>query len=400
MAPTPDPRSDTTLSTPGSPPPRRPEVIGNGVAWLALWSARWLLIAVAAVALGLAVGRLWSIVLPVALALIIASVLERPARLLERKLHLPPALAAAAVLLGGLGAVIGIGFAIAPAVSGQVDDIVGDASSGLQQVQDWVQGQEFVSRDQVDAAIQAVQDRLKNSGGDIASGVLTGVGAATSATVTFVITLILTFLFLKDGRRFLPWVERLAGDPVGGHLAEVSRRAWTTLGGYIRTQAIVSAVDAVLIGIALVVVGVPLAIPLAILTFVGGFVPIVGAFVVGALAVLVALVSGGPTDALIILAVIVAVQQLEGNVLSPWLQAKSMQLHAAVVLLSVTLGSTLFGITGAFLAVPVVATAAVVLRYLDELVARRAGEERDEAHAEDSDRSGDADDAATRTRNT
>ncbi|MFB9315564.1 AI-2E family transporter [Nocardioides plantarum] len=375
MAPTPEPRPDTAPRTPGTPPPRRPEVIGNGVAWLALWSARWLLIAVAAVLLGLAVGRLWSIVLPVALALVIASVLERPARLLERKLHLPPALAAAAVLVGGLGIVVGIGFAIAPAVSGQVDDIVSDASSGLQQVQDWVQEQEFVSRDQVDSAIQAVQDRLKNSGGDIASGVLTGVGAATSATVTFVITMILTFLFLKDGRRFLPWVERLAGDPVGGHLAEVSRRAWTTLGGYIRTQAIVSAVDAVLIGIALVVVGVPLAIPLAILTFVGGFVPIVGAFVVGALAVLVALVSGGPTDALIILVVIVAVQQLEGNVLSPWLQAKSMQLHAAVVLLSVTLGSTLFGITGAFLAVPVVATAAVVLRYLDELVARRTGEE-------------------------
>ncbi|MDO9456453.1 AI-2E family transporter [Nocardioides sp.] len=374
MSPTPESRADR---------PQRPEVIGDGVAWVALWSGRWILIALAAVVLGLLVGQLWSIVLPVALALVLASVLERPARALERRLHLPPAAAAASVLLGGIAVLVGLGFAIAPLIGGQVDDIVDDASSGLQEVQDWVQGQDFVSRDQIDSGIQAVQDRLGDSGSAIASGVLSGVGAATSATVTVVITLILTFLFLKDGRRFLPLVERMAGASAGGHLAEVLRRSWTTLGGYIRTQAVVSAVDAVLIGIALVVVGVPLAIPLALLTFVGGFVPIVGAFVVGAAAVLVALVSNGPTGALVILVVIVLVQQLEGNVLSPWLQAKSMQLHAAVVLLSVTLGSTLFGITGAFLAVPVVAVVAVVIRYLDEVVAARAGEVQEPERAEE-----------------
>jgi predicted PurR-regulated permease PerM len=369
-----------------SPAPRqRAEGVGDGIAWLARWSGRWILIAIAAVLLGLVVGRFWSIVLPVALALILTTVLEKPARFLERRLHLPAALAAAVVLLGSLAALVGLGFAIAPAVSGQLGDIVDKASAGLQDVQDWVQAKDFVSRDQIDAGIQAMQDKLGSSSGAIASGVLTGVGAATSATVTVVITLILTFLFLKDGRRFAPWVERLAGDRVGGHLTEVMRRSWTTLGGYIRTQAIVSAIDAVLIGAGLLVVGVPLAIPLAILTFVGGFVPIVGAFVVGALAVLVALVSNGPTAALIILAVIVAVQQLEGNVLSPWLQSRSMQLHAAVVLLSVTLGSTLFGITGAFLAVPVVAVAAVVLRYLDEVVSVRSGTPVAAAPPEDED---------------
>lgn len=356
------------------PPRPRAQVIGDAVAWLARWSGRWILIAVAAVLLGLLIGRFWSIVLPVAIALVLASVLEQPARFLESKLRFPPALAAAVVLLGALGALTGIGFAIAPAVSGQAADIVDQASAGLQDVQDWVQEKDFVTQDQIDAGIQAMQDKLAGSGDKIASGVLTGVGAATSALVTTVITLILTFLFLKDGRRFGPWVKHIAGPGAGDHLVEVMARAWSTLGGYIRTQAIVSAVDAVLIGIGLLLVGVPLAIPLAILTFLGGFVPIVGAFVVGALAVLVALVSNGVTGALIILVVIVAVQQLEGNVLSPWLQAKSMQLHAAVVLLSVTLGSTLFGITGAFLAVPVVAVAAVGLRYLDEVIAARAGE--------------------------
>ena len=361
--------SDLTPPPPTTPVPRqRSEVIGTGVAWLARWSGRWILIALGAVVLGLIVQELWSILFPVALALILASVLEKPARLLERHLRLPSGLSAAVVLLGSVAVVVGVGFAITPAVSGQVGDIVENASAGLQDIQDWVQRNDFVSRDQVDAAIQAIQDRLSSSGGAIAAGVLTGVGAATSATITLVLTLILTFLFLKDGRRFSPWVQRLAGDRIGGHLAEVMARSWRTLGGYIRTQAIVSAIDAFLIGLGLVLVGVPLAVPLAILTFFGGFIPIVGAFVVGALAVLVALVTTGFTGALIMLGVIFAVQQLEGNVLSPWLQSKSMRLHAAVVLLSVALGSTLFGITGAFLAVPVVAVAAVVLRYLDEVV--------------------------------
>lgn len=144
---------------------------------------------------------------------------------------------------------------------------------------------------------------------------------------------------------------------------------WATLGGFIRTQALVSLIDAVLIGIGLVILGVPLAYALAILTFIGGFVPIVGAFVAGGLAVLIALVANGPVNALIVLAIIVAVQQLEGNVLQPWLQAKSMKLHAVIVLLAVTLGASTFGVVGAFLAVPVAAAVAVILRYYDEQVA-------------------------------
>ena len=127
---------------------------------------------------------------------------------------------------------------------------------------------------------------------------------------------------------------------------------WNTLGGFIRTQALVSFIDAFFIGAGLLIPQVPLAGVLTVITFMGGFIPIVGAFVAGALAVLIALVTNGMTTALIVLGIILAVQQLEGNVLQPWLQAKSMDLHAVVVLLAVTLGGTLFGITGAFLAVP------------------------------------------------
>lgn len=352
--------------------PSREEMIGAGLRWTATWSLRWLLIAAGAVLLGLVVQYSWSILLPLVLALILTTVLEGPARFVERRLRFPPALAAATVLVGSIAVLVTIGLTIAPSVSSQSGDIATSANEGLQKLQDWVQGSDFVTKDQVDTFLQALQDRLSNSASSIAAGVLTTVSAVTSAVITLVITLVLTFFFLKDGRHFRPWVARVAGPRAGVHLTEVLGRAWKTLGHFMRTQALVSFIDAVFIGLGLVLVGVPLAIPLAILTFFGGFVPIVGAFVVGAIAVLVALVSNGLTGALIILGLILLVQQLEGNVLSPWLQAKSMQLHAAVVLASVTFGSTLFGITGAFLAVPAVAVAAVVLRYLDEQLPRTA----------------------------
>ncbi len=148
-------------------------------------------------------------------------------------------------------------------------------------------------------------------------------------------------------------------------------RAWTTLGGFVRTQALVGLIDAVLIGTGLLLVGVPLALPLAVLTFIAAFAPIVGAVSVGALAVLVTLVANGWVSALIVLGIVLGVQQLEGNVLLPWLQGRSLRLHAGVVLLTIILGSTLFGVAGAFLGVPLVAVLAVVLRYLDELVRDR-----------------------------
>jgi predicted PurR-regulated permease PerM len=190
---------------------------------------------------------------------------------------------------------------------------------------------------------------------------------------------VLTFFFVKDGPAFLPWLRREAGPEIGGHLTEVFSRSWKTLGDFIRVQAVVSFVDAFFIGLGLVVLGVPLAPALAVLTFFAGFVPIVGALAAGTLAVLVALVSNGPTTALIVLGIIIVVQQLESNVLQPVLQGRSLNLHAAVVLLAVTAGGTLFGIIGAFLAVPVAAVTAAVLRYISEQISLRAGE----VHADD-----------------
>ena len=151
-------------------------------------------------------------------------------------------------------------------------------------------------------------------------------------------------------------------------------RSWNTLSGFIRTQAIVSMVDAIFIGLGLLLLGVPLWPVLAVITFFAGFIPIVGAISAGALAVIIALVSNGFMNAVFVLLLIIAVQQLEGNVLSPILQSQAMGLHAAVVLLAVAVGGTLFGIVGAFLAVPVAAVAAVWLRYWAEMVSLRSGE--------------------------
>ena len=136
----------------------------------------------------------------------------------------------------------------------------------------------------------------------------------------------------------------------------------------------VSLVDAIFIGIGLIVLKVPLALVLVVLTFFAGFIPIVGAISAGAISVLIALVSNGVTNAIMVLVLIIAVQQLESHILSPILQSKAMDLHPVIVLLSVTVGGGLFKIIGAFLAVPVAATIAVWIRYHGDLVALRAGE--------------------------
>jgi predicted PurR-regulated permease PerM len=333
----------------------RGTAIGEGFTWCARWSLRLVLIAAGTVLIWLLIGALWSIVLPVVLAVILATVLWPPTAWLRRH-RFPPALAAATVLLAGMVVLAGLVTLITTSVVGSIPQITTSATNGIQAIQEWLSGPPLnLAQSQLDAALQTATAQLQQSVSTITTSVLTGVGSVASGVVTTLLTLVLAFLFVKDGPRFLPWLRAVAGAGAGGHLAEVLRRVWKTVGEFIRVQAVVALVDAVLIGLGLVVLGVPLAIPLAVLTFLGGFVPIVGALVAGTLSVLVALVSNGFTTALIVLALILVVQQLEGNVLQPILQGRSLRLHAAVVLLAVTAGSTLYGIAGAFLSVPVVA---------------------------------------------
>lgn len=352
----------------GKPVPDRGDVIGRGLMWLAKWSLCAVAIAAGAWVLGYVTARLWVVILPVALATVVATVLWPPTRWLTKR-GLPPAAAASITVVGFLALFAGVIALIVPSVVDQAPELAEKSSAGVNQVRDWLQGPPLNIRDeQLNSAVNAIVQRLQSSSDQIATGVFSGVTTATSMLITLFLVLVLTFFFVKDGPRFLPWLHQTLGSSNGRHIEEVLNRIWATLGGFIRTQALVSLIDAVFIGAGLVILGVPLAGVLAVITFIGGFVPMVGAFVAGALAVLVALVGNGFTTALIVLGICVAVQQLEGNVLQPVLQSRSMKLHAVLVLLAVTAGGSLYGIIGGFLAVPVVAIVAVVVRYIGEQI--------------------------------
>lgn len=346
----------------------RAVVIDQAFAVLQRWGLRLVVLAAAVYVLGWIVGHLWMVFFPLSLALLVATVLAPPVTWLRRH-KVPSGLAAALVMIGFIAAIVGAIAVLTPQVAGQAPAIASQASDGLQRVRDWLtDGPLQLSDGQITRAISAVQDKLQESAAAISSGIFSTLSAATNAVINLVLVLMLTFFFVKDGHRFLPWLATLGGRRAGEHVTELLSRTWNTLGGFIRTQTLVAFIDAVIIGIGLAILGVPLAIPLAVITFFGGYIPIVGAFVSGILAVLVTLVTNDFKAAVIAALIVLGVQQLEGNVLSPWLQGKNMNLHAGVVLLSVTAGGTLFGVTGAFLAVPVAATTAVLLRYVNEQI--------------------------------
>jgi len=348
------------------PGPDRATVLDRGAGLAQRWGVRLIVLAAVLYVLGWGIGMTWVIWFPVLLAILLSTVLAPPVTWLRHH-KVPDTLAAALVMVLGIGLIVLLFTFMVPQIIDEAPGIADSAVGGLSTIQQWLtEGPLGMSEGQINGYLAAIADQIQSSADVISTGVFAGISSATNAVVNLAIILVLTFLFIKDGHRFLPWVDRVAGRRAGRHLTEVLGRVWRTIGGFIRTQALVSLIDAVIIGVGLVIVGVPLAIPLALLTFFGGFIPIVGAIVAGALAVLVTVVTNGPGDALIVLLIILGVQQLEGNVLSPWLQGRIMNLHAAIILLSVTAGSTLFGITGAFLAVPVVAALAEVMRYLDD----------------------------------
>lgn len=352
----------------------RSVIIGQGIKSLAEWCLRLLIISAAAYVGWFILKQLWRGVLPVALALIVCTVLWPPVRYLRSR-GIPMAGAVFLVIVASIGLIGSVFWLIAPSVGRQSQALFYQSIEAVQRFQLWLQGPPLgLDDDTMNDRINSAVQWLQRESGNIAGEIFSGIGVATSVLVTLGVVLVLTFFFLKDGERFLPWVRSIVGQRAGWHLTELLTRSWVTLSGFIRAQAFVSLVDAVFIGLGLIILKVPMALALAVLTFLGGFIPIVGAFVAGTLAVVVALVSLGMTKAIIVLLIVLAVQQLEGNILSPLLQSRAMNLHPVIVLMAVTLGSSLFGIVGAFLAVPFAAMVAVLLRYLDDMTALRAGE--------------------------
>jgi predicted PurR-regulated permease PerM len=375
------PVPDAETRAPAPPASGRGDRMQAALRRLAIVSAQLLLLVAAVIVLGYVLGRLWVILLPIVLGLLIATVLWPPTRFL-RNHRWPAALAAITVLLVFLALFAGIVAAIAPSVAGQAGELADAATAALDDVRTWLQGPPFdLGEDQigdaVDSAITSVQSNAQN----IAGYGLTAASAIGNGIINLVLALVLCFFFLKDGPRWVPWLSAQTGPRAAPHVTALSQKTWSTLSEFIRQQALVGFVDALFIGIGLWIFDVPLVLPLAVLTFFGAFIPIIGAFVAGGFAVLIALVDEGFGVALIILGIVVLVQQIEGNVLQPIIQGRGFNLHPAVVILAVTAGASLAGIIGAFLGVPVAALIAVVYRYVrDELDGRKPEVDDDGTH--------------------
>ncbi|WP_369055543.1 AI-2E family transporter [Kineococcus terrestris] len=342
-------------------------VLGRGITEASRWALRLLILGVAVAALIWLLARGWSLILPLVLALLLSAVLWPLAHVLRAVL--PRALAALVALLALLVAVGGLFAALIPNIAGQTEEIADSAIAGLDSLQGFITGPPLnLANDEignlVDQGITELQNNAQNIALTVVGGVSTVGASIGSGIITAVLALVLTFFVLSGGDKMLPWSRRWLDAGTHKHAEQLGGRLWETLRGYIMSQAAVALVDAVFIGLGLLIVGVPLWLPLAVLIFFAGFIPIVGAIVTGILAVLIALVTLGWVQALIVLGIVLLVQQLESNVLQPFLVGRTLALHPVVVLSSVTIGGTLFGIVGAFLAVPVIAIITVTLRYL------------------------------------
>lgn len=324
----------------------------------------WALIGVV-LTLGLAgfvVLHLTIVVVPLLLALFPAAILMPVVRWLRDR-RLPSGLAAGLTMLVALALFAGLVFFTVERIQGQGALLVDQLQAGYSQLRDRLREGAFgmPALDVEQLAAQARQTLVRSVGSGQALQALT---ATVEGLAMLFVGIFALFFYLRDGARIAGWLRDLFPVRLRGDVEEVGTRVWTTLGGYIRGQAVVALVDAVLIGIGLVVLKVPLAGVLATLVFIGGFVPIIGAFVSGAAAVLVALAANGLTTALILFGIILAVQQLEGHVLAPVLLGRSVQLHPLTVVVALTAGGTLFGIVGAILAVPVTASVVRAVAYL------------------------------------
>ncbi|MEU3739935.1 AI-2E family transporter [Streptomyces sp. NPDC032198] len=329
-------------------------------------SVELLLVLVAAMAGLWILGQMWSVLWPLIVGLLLTTLTWPLAHFLRRR-GWPPALAASVVTVLFLLAAAGIVALIAVPVASESGELTDGVTEGIEKLRKWAAGPPLNIGDaQISGGIDSATAQIKDSVGSMVTTLFTGVSTVLNGVVTAILAVFLMFFFLKDGPRFLPWLARQLPGRLATDVPIVAARSWDTLGAFVRSQAFVGMLDAVFIGLGLWILGVPLVLPLAVLTFVSAFVPIVGALFAGFVAVLIALVSNGLTDALIVLVIIVVVQQLEGNVFQPIIQSRGLGLHAGVVLLAVTLGANLAGVVGSLLAVPVAALIAVVWNYLRE----------------------------------
>jgi predicted PurR-regulated permease PerM len=338
-------------------------VAGSELGW------RFLVCIAALAVVVYAIAKVSFAFIPVFVALLLATLLVPPAHWLQRR-GAPPVAATVVVFLGALAVLATLLTLLTPPVVNEFDAIGANVREGADKLAVYIADSPLgLDEAAVQREIDRIDDRVRENSGQITSGVLSGAAFVGQLVAGLLITLVVLFFFVKDGPRIWAWVVGLFPQTRRPAMEQVGAQSWQVLTQYVRGVVTVAVVDAVGIGIALWLIGVPLVVPLALLVFFTAFVPIVGSIVAGIACALVALVNGGPVDALLVVGASLAVQQLEGNVLYPMIVGRRMELHPIAILLAVTIGGITAGIVGAAIAVPIAAVAAVAIKVAREQTA-------------------------------
>ncbi|MDN4516541.1 AI-2E family transporter [Mycolicibacterium austroafricanum] len=331
---------------------------------IAAWAWRLLVILAAVVALLWLILRLEILVVPVALATILAALLMPVVDFLDRR-GAPRGGAVALVLLSGFALFGGLlAFVVTQFVEG-APELVAQVSTSIEGVGRWLtEGPLHVSPQQINQARDAAIEALRSNQEKLTSGALSTAGTVTEIVTGALLVLFTLIFLLHGGRNIFAFVTKVFPGHVRDRVRDAGRAGFRSLIGYVRATFLVALVDAVGIGVGLAIMGIPLALPLASLVFMGAFIPLVGAVLTGFLAVIVALIAKGWIYALITLALIIAVQQLEGHVLQPLVMGRAVSIHPLAIVLAIAGGGVLAGIVGALLAVPALAFLNSALRVL------------------------------------
>lgn len=340
-----------------------PARVPYGVDLAAQWSWRFIVIAVAGGMILWTLRFFGVVVLPLVIALLIAA-LAAPAVTWLQKL-LPRGLAALLVVIVGLGVVGLLLTFVGQQVSQGVDNLSAQVVNGLEQIRTWLRtGPLHASDSQINDWIQTIQGQINDQAKQLATRVGEVSSAITHIVVGFVIVLFGSYFFLADGHRIWTWVVRLFPRAARLRVDSSGRVAWHSVTQFVRATVLVAAVDAAGIAIVALVLGLPFVGAIGVLVFLGAFVPMVGATVSGTVAVLVALVAEGPVVALIMLAGVIGVQQLEAHVLQPFLMGRFVSVHPLAVIAVIAMGVITAGIAGAIIAVPLAAALNAVVQHL------------------------------------
>ena len=324
------------------------------------WAWRLLVVAVGLVALLYLVGFLSEVVIPLVVGVLLTALLSSIHRRLAR--IMPRGAAAGVTVLGTLIVIALLLALVGTQISGGFASMSDQVSTGIAQIRDYIRTTLGISDAQVGQYLDEIKDFLSSSNLSSSLG-KAGVTAGHFVAGTF-IALFSLFFFLYDGPRIWAWVVQLFPRTARARIDSSGAVAWHQLTHYTRATVFVAAVDAVGITAGALILQVPFALAIGVLVFLLSFIPIIGARLSGAVAVLIALVAHGPVTALIMLAVVIGVQQLESHVLQPFILGRSVRIHPLGVIFAIATGAILAGIVGTLVAVPTLAVIKAVTEHL------------------------------------